>query len=342
MTKPIKIAIVGCGYITQAEHVPALLSLLPEIQVVAAVDSEIKRATAVAAPFRARNFSSMAEALTAVDFEAVMIFTPAPTHAVLIAEAAEAGKDILVEKPLAYSLQEARQAITAIEKTGVKCMVAYHRRYDDDCLHVKGLISEKAIGDIRAAVSLCRLTFPSHYRPYADVGSRPSGDKSQDLPADWLTENSIHHINLLRFWLGDVKKIHSAVYRDYDHNLGMITFEFEKNILASHHQLRGMECGEEITVYGTLGNIRVELWYPHRPYRFPRVTHFTVDPPGWSEVVIPRNSPYTNAAAQFVRYIKGEADMWSDLADSYRDLEIMRDILDRAVYIGPDSGKERK
>jgi len=335
MRKPVRIALVGCGYITQAEHVPSLLGLQTEVTVVAAVDAKLERARAIAALFQAKTFASLPEALESVDLDAVMLCTPAPTHATLIAEAARAKKAVLVEKPVAYSLQEAREAIAAVERTHVKCMVAYHRRYDDDCLHVKKLLTDGAIGDIRAAVSLCRLTFPSHFRQYSEIGSSVSGDSRQELPADWLTDNSIHHINLLRFWLGDVTRVHSAVYRDRDHNLGMVTLEFPQHVLATHHQLRGMECGEEITIYGTHGNLKVELWYPHRPYRFPRTTLFTLDPPCWRELMITRTSPYTNEIAHFACYVRGETDMWSGLVDSYRDLEVVKEILERAVYVGP-------
>jgi len=336
----IRVALVGCGYIAQAEHVPALLSLQPEVAVVATVDAVVERAAAVAAPFRAPSFSSLGEALAAVGVDAVILCTPAPSHVGLISEAAAAGKAILVEKPVAYDLAEARQAIATVADARVKCMVAYHRRYDDDCLHVKKLIADGAIGSVRAAVSLCRLAFPAHYRRYSETGGAAGRSGQHDLPSDWLTENSIHHINLLRFWLGDVVRVHSAVYRDFDHNLGAITLEFQDQVLVTHHQLRGMECGEEITVYGTAGNLRVELWYPHRPYRFPRTTLFTLEPPGWHELMIPRDSPYTNEIAQFVRYLRGDATMWSDLADSYRDLEVMSEILTRAVYIGPSSRGE--
>src|SRR5262249_40756544 len=56
VTRPLRFAIVGCGYITQAEHVPSFLTLLPDIEVVATADPDRARAEAVAAPFRARAY----------------------------------------------------------------------------------------------------------------------------------------------------------------------------------------------------------------------------------------------------------------------------------------------
>jgi predicted dehydrogenase len=327
---PLRLALVGCGYIAQAEHIPALLGLAPEISVVATVDPDESCAAAAAAPFHAASFLDLAHALDSAKFDAVLIATPAPTHARLVRLAARSGKHVLLEKPIAYDLAEARQTIEAVRASGVTCMVAYHRRYDDDCLRVKGLIDEGALGDPRAAVSLCRLVFPSFYRAYAPVPTKGEA-VVQDLPSDWLAENSIHHINLLRWWLGDVTAIHSATYRERDHNLGILSLSFG-DTLVSHHQLRGMECGEEISIYGTEATLSCELWYPHRPYSHPRVSLFRKEPASRTELIQARRNPYANEIAHFARLIAGEAENRSTLEDSYRDLEILRDVLDVAVY----------
>ncbi|MEO8132614.1 MAG: Gfo/Idh/MocA family oxidoreductase [Betaproteobacteria bacterium] len=333
MPAPLRIAVIGCGYITQAEHVPALLSLLPEVEVVATADPELARAAAVAAPFRARHYASLTEVLASEAFDAILLCTRATTHLALLTQAAEAGKHILMEKPIAYSLAEARQAIAVIQRSGVRCMLAYHRRYDDDCRWVRTALAECAIGEVRAAVSLCRLALPSHYRAYAPMTKRSPAPSTQDLGDDWLTENSIHHLNVLRYWLGDAVRVHSALYRASDHNVGIVTLEFPGHVIVSHHQLRGMDCGEEITLYGTRGNLRVELWFPHRPYRFPRITRFTLDPPRWEEIAIPRISPYTNELAHFLRFLRGESGNDSSIEDSYLDLQILCEIRDRAMYL---------
>jgi predicted dehydrogenase len=330
----LSIAIVGCGYITQAEHVPALLTALPEVSVAATVDKRVERAAAVARPFGAPSFNSLADALRAACFDAVLIATPGPTHPALIAEAAAAGRHILVEKPVAYDRTAAREALRAVEAGGVRCMVAYHRRYDDDCREARRLLAEGAIGTPRAAVSQCRLALPSIYRAYAPAPKEPPASAApvHELAADWLTENSIHHVNLLRFWLGEVTRIHSAVYRRRDHNLGAVTLSCGE-VLVSHHQLRGMECGETVSVYGDGGALHLDLWYPHRPYAFPRIVLFDRAQQTRREIIRPRASPYTNALMAFARHLRGEDDNESTLADSLRDLDVLVGIRDAAIYL---------
>jgi len=334
MTSRLSLALIGCGYITQAEHVPALLALRPEIEVAVAVDTDPLRAAAVAAALGSPSRSSLEEALAAFAFDAVLIATPAPTHASLIAAAAAAGKHILVEKPIAYSLAEAREAIEAVARSGVHCMVAYHRRYDDDCLKVRAMIAAGELGEIRAATSFCRLAFPSFYRRYAAVAPAAPRPR-QDLAPDWLAENSIHHLNLMRFWLGDVTAVHNATYRDPDHNLGIVTLSFGP-VLASHHQLRGLECGEEISLYGNDATAHVELWYPHRPYRFPKISIFSARAGTRTELIGPRSNPYANEIRHFADLVAGIAINESTLDDSYRDLEALLAIIQTATYTGLD------
>jgi len=81
--KPLRIAAIGCGYIMQAEHVPGLLALQPEIVLAATVDATPERARAIAALFHAPAFDSLEAALAGAAFDAVLIATPAPTHAAL-------------------------------------------------------------------------------------------------------------------------------------------------------------------------------------------------------------------------------------------------------------------
>lgn len=334
---PIRIALVGCGYITQAEHVPALLTALPEVMVVATVDPDAARAEAVARPFGAASFASLAAALAATPAcDAVLIATPAPTHLALVREAAQAGCHILLEKPLAYSHAEAVEAIRCIEAAGVRCMMGYHRRHDDDCLEVKRLIESGALGRPRAAISQCRLAYPSVYRAYAPVPSGGAGRAPaapQDLAHDWLTENSIHHLNLLRFWLGEPTAVHAATYATPRHELGAVTLSFGET-LVTHHQLKGLECGETISLYGEAGAIHLDLAYPHRPYAAPRLVVFDRAEGARRDMLRRRGNPYTNQLLHFLKLVDGAAENPAPPDDALRDIELLVRIRAVASYTG--------
>ena len=110
--------------------------------------------------------------------------------------------------------------------------------------------------------------------------------------------------------------------------------ELTDGVLATHHQLRGMECGRKLQYTELRVICELSSGIPTGPIgtlarRYLRCSLLV----GRNELAIPRDSPYTNEIAQFARYVSGEAPMWSGLADSYRDLEVPQDILTSAAYI---------
>jgi myo-inositol 2-dehydrogenase / D-chiro-inositol 1-dehydrogenase len=80
------------------------------------------------------------------DIEAVMICSPSPTHASLIVEAADRGKHIFCEKPIALVPDTIKHAIAAVEKKQVKLQVGFNRRFDPNFAQVKEHILSGAIG----------------------------------------------------------------------------------------------------------------------------------------------------------------------------------------------------
>ncbi len=64
------------------------------------------------------------------DIEAILIATSTPTHAMIVKDAAAAGKQIFCEKPLALDLADIDDALAEVEKAGVKLQVGFNRRFD--------------------------------------------------------------------------------------------------------------------------------------------------------------------------------------------------------------------
>lgn len=94
-----------------------------------------------------RWFEDYRELLAVPDVDAVVIATPASTHADVIAATAAAGRPIFCEKPLALTLLECDRAIQAVERTGVPCQIGFMRRFDAGYARAKRLIDEGRIGD---------------------------------------------------------------------------------------------------------------------------------------------------------------------------------------------------
>jgi len=80
------------------------------------------------------------------DIDAVVICSSTDTHAQIISEAAQAGKHIFCEKPIALDLNKIDQAITAVKKSGVKLQVGFNRRFDPSFKKAKELVKNRTIG----------------------------------------------------------------------------------------------------------------------------------------------------------------------------------------------------
>jgi myo-inositol 2-dehydrogenase/D-chiro-inositol 1-dehydrogenase/scyllo-inositol 2-dehydrogenase (NAD+) len=91
----------------------------------------VLNATADEAGIQAR-YPSLEEALDKEQFDAVVITTPTFTHKALAVQAAQAGKHIFVEKPMALNLFECDEIIAAVQKAGVNLQVGFMRRFDPE------------------------------------------------------------------------------------------------------------------------------------------------------------------------------------------------------------------
>jgi len=129
MSKPVRVGLVGTGMIARA-HMSAYSQFPERVQVTAVCDNreETVRAFARQAEVDAI-YLDYAELLKEADVDAVDICTPDDLHAPIAIAAAEAGKHVLCEKPMANKLADAEAMVAAIKKADVRSMVGYTKRF---------------------------------------------------------------------------------------------------------------------------------------------------------------------------------------------------------------------
>lgn len=142
---PVQIAIIGCGW-AGSRHADVLAAAGASLRW--AVDTNLDRAERIAARHPgARAATDYREALRDQRVTAVDICLPHNLHSSPGVEAAEYGKHVLVEKPLAHSLPEADRMIEAAERAGVILMVAENVRFEPALLKAQALIESGVIGE---------------------------------------------------------------------------------------------------------------------------------------------------------------------------------------------------
>jgi predicted dehydrogenase len=144
-TVALKVGVVGCGY-WGSKHLRVLQGV-PEVGQVIAIDASEERLQDLRQGFPGLvTFRSLSEALDRID--AVVIATPPATHVGLALTAIEAGKGVLVEKPLATSVADARLLIDAASARSVTLMVGHTFEHNAAVWKLKELIETGELGRI--------------------------------------------------------------------------------------------------------------------------------------------------------------------------------------------------
>lgn len=198
--KELGFGIIGCGMISNW-HVQAI-SRIQEARLVGAADvNEVSRA-AFAEKYGVIAFNQVEGLLDCPEIDVVCICTPSGLHAPLALKAANAGKHIIVEKPMAIDLKEVDEIIDACEANNIKLAVISQLRFSDAVCKLRnavenGLLGKLITGDI----------YMKYYRSqeYYDNGSWRGTLKMDGGGA--LMNQGIHGVDLLQYIMGPVKSV---------------------------------------------------------------------------------------------------------------------------------------
>lgn len=145
--KKVGVGVVGLGQFGE-KHVHAL-STLPNVDLIAVCSRREGRAEEIAKKFGAKMwFTDKDRLVSNPDVEVVDVVVAENEHKDPVIAAAEAGKDVLCEKPIALTLEDADEMISATRKAGVKFMVGHILRFDPRYAIAKKEIEEGAVGKI--------------------------------------------------------------------------------------------------------------------------------------------------------------------------------------------------
>ena len=150
MGQRIRVGIIGCGEVTQINHLPSLEFLEDLFEVTALCDVSASVLEAVGNSHHVgRQFLEYRDLLASPDVDAVLITTPHAYHSEQTLAALEQGKHVLVEKPMAMTLEDADAVIAAQRRTGLIVQVGYMRRYAS--AFEEAVARVKRLGGIRLA-----------------------------------------------------------------------------------------------------------------------------------------------------------------------------------------------
>jgi predicted dehydrogenase len=144
----VKTAVVGAGWVAQVIHLPLLMKM-PEVQLVALCDRDKARVKVVGEKYGIpKLYTDINEMLAKEEIDAVLVCTSTDAHRDVTLTALRAGKDVLVEKPIARTYPEAEAMAVAARENKRKLMVGMNHRFRPDTMILKSLIEGKELGKV--------------------------------------------------------------------------------------------------------------------------------------------------------------------------------------------------
>lgn len=258
--KKLKVAVAGLGRIGKI-HLKILCRNFPEVEVVAVMDV-LDESKAIADEFNVPNFVGDFDELLAVPgVDVVVICSPTDTHADYTIKAAKAGKQIFCEKPLDLSLDRVQEVLDVVNKSGVKLMLGFNRRFDPEFKKIRQLVESGAIGESQIIKITSRDPGPP---PVSYI--KVSGGMFLDM--------TIHDFDMARFISGkQVKEVFAKAAVMVDPEIGkagdvdtaVITLTFDDGSMAVIDNCRKAVYGydQRLEVFGSKGMAQAENNFPN-------------------------------------------------------------------------------
>lgn len=216
-----------------------------------------------------KGFTSYKEVLQQPYIHAIDVCLPHHLHCPVAVEAAKAGKHIIVEKPMALTLDEADAMIKAAADNDLVLMVAEHHRYIPAVVKAKELLDEGLLGEV--LIIECKLI-------YGNQNAWP-------LATTWRNEkeysgggvvlgDAVHRVNVLRTLGGEVANVYALQPpKSYfgGEDTSLISLRFQNGIIGSlpvswATRLGNMSSGPWFTIYGREGTIFSDSYSSLRVY----------------------------------------------------------------------------
>ena len=251
--------LIGAGDISQKRVAPALRDLA-NCDFVSVSRSRFELAESFAHEFGARKwFADWRELLADDEIDAVYIATPVYLHAEQTIAAANAGKHILCEKPMALNVKECDEMLAACRTNNVKLGIAYYRHLFPVIQRIKAIIASGEIGK----VSIAQINAFEYFAPSTD-NSRHWLLQKEKSGGGPMKDFGCHRLEVLTNLFGTVNTLKSlvtnAVFERDVEDTAVVLLQFDSGTLASVTVTHAsQEAQDTLDIFGTKGSIHIPV-----------------------------------------------------------------------------------
>ncbi|GAA0177440.1 Gfo/Idh/MocA family oxidoreductase [Clostridium sediminicola] len=259
-----KIAIIGCGRISY-KHIEGIERNNKECELVSVCDIDIKKAEAKRNEYIAK-LGKKSNVSTYIDYkkminneeiDIVTIATESGYHADIAIYCMEKGKHVIIEKPMALSIEDADKMIEMAEKMGVKISVCHQNRFNQPIQKLRKAVDEYRFGKLINGTA--RVLWSRNKSYYEQAPWRGTWE----LDGGTLMNQCIHNIDLLQWMMGgEIESVFSmsdTFIRDIDaEDFGAILIKFKNGAIGI---VEGSACvypknlEETLSIFGEKGTV---------------------------------------------------------------------------------------
>jgi predicted dehydrogenase len=314
------VAVHGAGWVS-GEHIKAYTkNPHTEVRVVSSRKAESARARADEAGIKCDTSTDFAKVLARDDIHVVSICTPNDLHPRETIAAAQAGKHILIEKPVAMNLEDLKAMRDAVRKAGVKTVVSFVLHWNPYMETLKALIADGALGKLFYVSTDYLHDIGPWWTGYEWARRKETGGSA-------MLTGGCHAVDALRYLAGDIEEVHAYGTRGH-----RTDYEYTPTVLAAL-KFRGGAIGKvsvsfeipmpyvfNVEIYGSEGAVRNEKIYS--PLKFPGLTGFMTLPtvmPDSGEVT---HHPFQGEIDHFVDCIRKNEESHVNLEDAVKTHEV--------------------
>lgn len=242
MTNPLKTAVVGIGKVTDL-HARALVHL-KESSFTAVCGRSREKTEEYASRYKVSAYTDVAEMVSREKIDAVIVCTPHPNHREPAIAALEAGAHVLVEKPLASSLEDCDAMLEASNRCGKQLGVICQRRWYLPAMRVKRAIVEGKIGEpVFGTIHMLGWRDEAYYQsdPWRGTWKGEGGGV--------LVNQAPHQLDMLQWFMGEIEECY-GIWSNLNHpyieveDTANAILKFKNgavaNIIASNSQKPGI------------------------------------------------------------------------------------------------------
>jgi UDP-N-acetyl-2-amino-2-deoxyglucuronate dehydrogenase len=264
MPKKLGFGIIGIGNIS-AFHAKCVQQI-ENCELIAVCSRSEEKAKKTSQEYNVPYYTNFIELINRDDIDVVSICTPSGKHLDPALAAAQAGKHVIVEKPIEITLERADQMIDACKKANVKLAVIFQNRFGEAIQRLRKVVQQGKLGKLILGDAYIKW---HRTQGYYDTGGWRGTLKGDGGGA--LINQSIHTIDLLQWIMGPVKTIYGKVgtftHQIEGEDLGLALLTFENGAMGVIEGSTSIYPGfpERLEILGEKGTIvlessRIKTW----------------------------------------------------------------------------------